>query len=173
MSRTYSVVPYNPAWPEMFAKEKAVLEEVFGADALDIQHIGSTSVPGMKGKPQIDILILVDDISVVDRHTAELEQKGYIVYGDIHQNGARLFSREHANGEKDSNVHVYTPDLPFVQEFLVIRDYLRTHPDEAESYGNLKEKLKAEYPDDYRSYRQHKDVYVAELFERAKAARDN
>lgn len=62
----YTIEPYNPEWVKKFQSIKAMLEGVFGSQALAIEHVGSTSVPGMKAKPIIDVLVVVKDIAVLD-----------------------------------------------------------------------------------------------------------
>lgn len=68
------VEDYDPTWSKRFEKEAAILRKIYIDDAIDIIHIDSTSVPGMAGKPQIDILVLLDDIKMADRYTEAIEK---------------------------------------------------------------------------------------------------
>lgn len=131
-----------------------------------IEHIGSTSVPSMKGKPLIDVLILVDDITYADGHAGEMEAAGFTNKGDLLNKGSRIFIREN-DGHNLTNVHVYKKDHLHVAEMLGLRDYLRSHPDEVARYSALKHELFEKYPDDYGSYRREKDAFMEGMKERA------
>ncbi|MCL4391764.1 GrpB family protein [Patescibacteria group bacterium] len=165
-NRRYSVGPYNPEWPKRFAAEAEELKKIFGSDVLAIEHVGSTSVPGMSGKPTIDILIVVDDLTSADRHTAEMKRLGYEHLPEYVVSDSHLFRRM-----KDhvllSNVHVFEKGNPEVQEILALRDYLRSHPEEVRAYSDFKNDLYAQYPNDYTSYRKHKDEFMEKLLQRA------
>jgi GrpB-like predicted nucleotidyltransferase (UPF0157 family) len=167
-NREYDIVPYNPAWPEMYEREAAVVRKVFGDFVKDIQHVGSTSVPGMQAKPQIDVLVIVDDITTAEQLTPDMQAQGYTAFGDPFGVGCRTFSRVSGN-VKLSNVHVHVPGNSYVQQFLLIRDYLRAHPERAKAYGELKVVLKQQFPGDYRSYAEGKKDFLQDLFEEAQA----
>ncbi|HSI21041.1 MAG TPA: GrpB family protein [Verrucomicrobiae bacterium] len=166
--REYSIEPYNPAWPLLFQEEAEVVRGIFGEHARAIHHVGSTSVPEMQAKPQIDILVLVDNLEVSDKHIPDFEAAGYTSFGDPFGIGARMFSRVEGN-RKLSNVHVHIPSNPYVQQFLLVRDYLRVKPERATEYGSLKARLSTEFPDDYQAYRDGKKGYLDEVFAEAKA----
>ena len=82
MVLTSSIVAYNATWPEQFETERARLAGVFGAHAQAIHHVGSTAVAGLSAKPEIDILVVIDDIGTIARHHAGLESLGYRVRPD-------------------------------------------------------------------------------------------
>ena len=166
--RRYDVIEYDPAWVGRFEREAATVRSVFGADALDIQHVGSTSVPGMAGKPLIDVSVTVADIADADRHAAGMVAAGYAEYGDLLGLGGRLFSREDG-GHKLVNVHVFTREHPHGAEMVAIRDFLRANPDEVCAYADLKRALFEKYPDDYAGYRREKDEYMKGVVARATA----
>lgn len=155
----YRIVPYSPEWPEWFTKEAKTLKDIFGSAALSIDHVGSTAIPGMSAKPQLDILVQMKDAGEADACNEALADAGYKAYGDVLGKGGRLFSRwEH--GEKAVNLHVYPPGSPAVGEYINVRDYLISHPIEAKDYAALKMELFQKYPDDYLKYREYKDPYI-------------
>jgi GrpB-like predicted nucleotidyltransferase (UPF0157 family) len=164
--RKYDIISYDPNWSHEFQLAADSIRAIFGSDAIGIEHIGSTAVPGMDGKPCIDILVLVDDMSVVDMHRAPMEAAGYEYAGDFVMPGAILFRK--MNGELLlSNIHVFQREHPHVREMLQLRDYLRDNPGEVKAYSELKKELYAKYKDDYAQYRKYKDEYMEELKHRA------
>lgn len=161
----YRVVPYLADWPKWYTKEAARLQKIYGDAIHGIEHVGSTSVPGMAAKPQLDILVQMSDISKADAFNNSLQAIGYEAYGDALQKGGRFYSKwEH--GEKVVNLHVYQPDAHAVWEYVAVRDYLRGNPQEAKDYAALKIELYKKYPTDYLKYREIKDAYMAEMIKR-------
>lgn len=166
--RRYEVVPYDANWPRQFESAASKLRVVFGP-SVDIQHIGSTAVPGMDGKPVIDILVLVDDVSITGTHREEMESLGYTYAGEFVMPGAILFRK--MNGDTLlSNVHIFERNHPHVREMLRLRDYLRDNPGEVKAYSDLKRDLYTKFKSDYAEYRKHKDEYMADLKKRAEKA---
>ncbi len=164
--RKYDVVPYDQNWPNEFESAATKIQSVFNDDATDIQHIGSTAVPGMDGKPVIDILVIVNDIAVADIHRAEMEAIGYTYVGEFVLPGSILF-RKMDGTIVLSNVHIFPQQHPHVQEMLRLRDYLRSNPGEVKDYSQLKQNLYAKYKNDYAQYRKYKDEYMETLKQRA------
>jgi GrpB-like predicted nucleotidyltransferase (UPF0157 family) len=164
--RKHYVESYSPSWPKKFDVEAKVLDRIFGNDAVAIEHIGSTSVPGMDGKPTIDILILVDSLALTGKHIKKMENEGYEHLPGYVTPDSILFRRM-----KDSvllsNVHVFQKDHPHVQEMLTLRNYLRSHNDEVRNYSKIKKELFEKYPNDYAMYRKLKDAYMEGLKKRA------
>lgn len=160
--REYSVEKYNPLWKKTFLKEAETLQSIFGTLALDIQHIGSTAVPGLAGKPTIDILICVNDIKPVESLNDQMEAAGYKPLGEYVQKDALLFVRE-KNHTRLMNVHVFQKDAPHVKEMLDLRNYFISHPKIVKEYSELKTNLYQKYPRDYAKYRQYKDAWMEKL----------
>lgn len=75
----YSIEAYNPAWVVKFQSIKEMLTDVFGAQALAIEHVGSTSVPGMKAKSIIDVLVVVESIETLQDQREEMLSRGYVL----------------------------------------------------------------------------------------------
>ena len=164
--RSYIVVPYDPKWPKAFEIIRDAIAPVFGSIAERIEHVGSTSVPGMAGKPYIDALVIVKDISAVDALNPKMADLGYRALGEYVAPGGRLFAFEE-NGERLVNIHCFLSDHPKTRRFLSLREYLRTHPEESKAYAELKLDLFRRYPNDYGAYRKEKDAYMNGLDERA------
>lgn len=153
------VVPYNSQWPEMFASEAELINQALGNNCVTIHHIGSTSVPGLSAKPIIDILPVVRDIQEVDKVTKAMESLGYEAKGEYGIAFRRYFQK--GKDVRTHNVHIYQEDDPEISRYLKFRDWMRSHPDDAENYAKLKEGLAAKFPDDILQYCIGKDAFVA------------
>lgn len=163
--RKVEVCSYNEKANEMFAEEAEKLNLIFGKEMVDIYHIGSTSVQGLKSKPIIGMLPVVKDIEKVDQYNDEMKKIGYQPKGENGIPGRRYFKKGEDN--RTHHVHMYQIGSDEIKRHLVFRDYLRNHPDVMKSYGDLKEKLAKQFPCDIDSYINGKDPFVREIEEKA------
>jgi GrpB-like predicted nucleotidyltransferase (UPF0157 family) len=170
MLRRICVVSHDALWPELFAAESAALAAAFGGRAMEIHHVGSTSVPGLPAKPIIDILVVTDDIGQVDPLNPALIALGYEPQGDYGIPGRRFFTKG-GDVKRSHQVHVFQHGHPEVSAMLDFRDYLRSHPRQAAEYGRLKEGLALICEDDITAYNAGKDAFVKELIGKARAWR--
>ncbi|MCH7321512.1 GrpB family protein [Solibacillus sp. MA9] len=155
---------YDENWGRMFEDEAQFLRELFGDEIIKFEHFGSTSVPGMKAKPVIDIMCLVKDINKIDAFNDRMRLLGYDVAGEWGIQGRRLFRK---GGEtRTHHIHVYQYDNVQIKRHLVFRNYLRTHPEDVERYSCLKEELAQRY-EDTAYYSKAKKPFVNELEQRA------
>jgi GrpB-like predicted nucleotidyltransferase (UPF0157 family) len=166
--RKYDVVEYDHAWPQRFDEYAAKIRAVFGNE-IRIEHIGSTSVPGMFGKPCVDLVVIVDDLEQVEAKVSDMEREGFSYAGQFVMEGSRLFRVVHDN-TLDANVHFFVSGHPHIKEMISLRDYLRSNPEEVRRYSDLKRRLYDSHADDYATYRKQKDEYMADLKKRAAAA---
>jgi GrpB-like predicted nucleotidyltransferase (UPF0157 family) len=164
--RKYNVVNYDINWQKIFTNESEVIRNIFGKD-IHIEHIGSTSVIGMEGKPCIDILVIPKNLEIVKEHISDMENVGYTYRGAFVRDDALLFARIEDNALK-ANIHFYPEGHQQIPEMLAIRDYLRNHPEEVFEYSKLKKNLYEQYPNDYAQYRKAKDEYMEKLIQRVK-----
>lgn len=133
-----TLVEYDPAWPEDFAREARRIRSAIRERALDIQHVGSTSVPGLLAKPIIDILLVVPDSGDEPSYVPALERAGYVLTirePDWHQH--RVFKGPDTN----VNLHVFTLGSAEVRRMLTFRDRLRTNGADREFYVETKRNL--------------------------------
>ena len=163
-NRKYSLVPYDPLWVKEFEEYASQIRKIF-PDA-QIEHIGSTSVQGMIGKPCIDVLVIVDSLDIVQNQREHMEQVGFEYAGEFVMENSRLFRIMRENVLL-ANIHFFLKGHSHNAEMLNLRDYLRTHPDEVQAYSNFKKELYSKYGDDYASYRKYKDKYMEDLKKRA------
>jgi len=161
--RKYSVIGYDPGWATKFESIKRALPEVFGGKALRIEHVGSTSIPGMKAKPIIDVLMIVKDVEDLSQETQKMADAGYGWGRDYIAPRTFIFFRVGPDGERLENIHVCEPDAPKVKQFLAMRDYFRAFPEKAKAYSELKEANARKYPDDYPAYRAAKTSFLKEM----------
>ena len=160
--RKYTVEPYTSKRKQAFEGEAEQLHSLFGDKAILIEHIGSTAVPNLAGKPTIDMLVTVKNIEIADELTGQLEGVGYIAFGDYIGQGSRLFAREEDNARL-VNVHVFETSSSKVSSMIGLRDYFRSHPKVVAEYSKLKLDLFTKYPNDYATYRKHKDEWMEAL----------
>lgn len=163
LKRKYAFVEYDPAWVTHFNSIKEKVAEMFKGKALAIEHIGSTSVPGMKAKPLIDALVVVKDIKDLSHEIAAMAHLGYEWGENYIAPDTLLFFKVGPDGEKLENIHVCQSGSQKERQFLVMRDYLRTFPDKVQEYSRIKEANYHEYPDDYPAYRAAKAPFLAQL----------
>lgn len=166
-NRKYNIEPYNPEWKKQFETEAKILRPIFSDKAISIEHIGSTSVPGLAGKPTIDILITVEKIEIADDLSKKIESIGYKTLGDYINQGSRLFIKER-DGERLINLHVFQAKHRHVVEMINLRNYFQSHAERVEEYSKLKFDLVKKYPDDYGLYRKYKDEWMNKLKETLK-----
>jgi GrpB-like predicted nucleotidyltransferase (UPF0157 family) len=159
--REYSIQEYDPEWPKKFEEIKDVIKEIFSKKALQIEHIGSTSILGMKAKPLIDVLVVVEKKEPFAFEKEKMMVLGY-EWGENYIAPDTLIFYKTEGDRKTENIHICLKDSFKAKQFIITRDYLRTHPERAKLYGEIKEKLKKQFPDDYPSYRAGKQDFVDE-----------
>ncbi|MFP3389542.1 GrpB family protein [Brevibacillus sp. SIMBA_040] len=156
--RKMTVTLYDETWVHQFFQEAKILRELFGEELIDIHHIGSTAIPGLKAKPIIDMLPVVKDIVRIDTYNEAMRQLGYVPRGEFGLEGRRYFPKGGDN--RTHHVHVYQTGHPAIARHLAFRDYLRAHPEVAKAYGALKEGLALRYPYDPAAYVNGKEAWV-------------
>ncbi|MFD1673888.1 GrpB family protein [Alicyclobacillus fodiniaquatilis] len=159
--RQIEVTPYSERWSVMFEEEANSIQKIFGDEILEIHHIGSTSVPGLHAKPTIDIMPVVKKITLVDELTVEMISIGYEPKGENGMQGRRYFRK--GGDRRTHHVHFYEFGNPQIERHIVFRDYLRTHPKDAQRYGVLKQALAKQFTYDAASYVKGKEALGLEI----------
>lgn len=161
------IAPYDPEWPELFRGLGARLREALGDVASRIDHIGSTSIPGLAAKPIIDVQISVADFEPLDAFRVPIESVGFVWQADNPELTKRYF-RE-VPGDRRTHIHVRRMGS-FSQQFpLLFRDYMRTHPDDAQAYADLKYRLADEWGADRDRYVEAKSPFIWQTIMKADA----
>ena len=156
------VVPHDPNWRDLFADESKLIAEALGQNVVAINHIGSTSIPGIYAKPVIDILIDVTDIDEVDAKNLEMQSLGYEVMGEFGIEGRRYFRKENNAGVRTHHIHAFETGSPQIARHLAFRDYMIAHPDKALAYSELKQTLAVRNARDPDGYMDGKDEFIKE-----------
>ncbi|MCA1619616.1 MAG: GrpB family protein [Acidobacteria bacterium] len=143
--REVRVVDYDPGWPKKFEAHAGVIAGALGGSALRIEHVGSTSVPGLAAKPVIDILVVAPDSADESAYLPRLEAAGYVLrVREPDWNEHRMFRTP----ERDVHVHIYSAGCPEIERTLAFRDRLRLNIDDRRRYEQTKRELAAkEWPD--------------------------
>ena len=159
------VVPYDEEWPRLFSSLGTSLRAALGDIALRIDHIGSTSVPGLAAKPIIDIQVSVAALEPVEPYRLRLEGLGLVFRADNPELTKRYF-RE-SPGNRRTHIHVRRAGSWAEQCALLFRDYIRTHEEDARLYAELKRRLAEEYTEDRQGYTEAKAPFIWEVMYRA------
>lgn len=163
------IVPYNPDWVDLYEAGAAKLKEIFKDDLLGIEHIGSTSVPGLPAKPIIDIMVLVESQEKADRFIPDLQQLGYLFDAALHSQ-TQFPERHLFRKGNPTEFHLsiaYANKGSFWKRQLALRDYLRTHPEERDRYAELKQKLIKENPTGKDTYIGGKTNLINEMLDKS------
>lgn len=156
------VVDYNVDWAQKYIKEEQAVKNIVQDELVNIFHIGSTSVPKLKAKPIIDILLVVKEINRLDQYAAAFENLGYEVMGEFGIVGRRYFRKGGDN--RTHQIHVFQYDAIYeIERHLTFRDYLRAHPEICAEYGELKSELAAAHPEDIDSYGDGKEDFIRKV----------
>jgi GrpB-like predicted nucleotidyltransferase (UPF0157 family) len=160
--------PYDPEWVKLFNTEQARLTGVIGVYVLDIQHVGSTAIPGMLAKPIIDIGVAVVDFDQARVCIPPLEMLGYIYRGEYGLPRRHYF----VNGEPHKHhVHINEINGQNWGNHVLFRDYLIAHPEVAGKYAALKTSLAARYPNDREAYLEGKAPFIQRILADARQER--
>jgi GrpB-like predicted nucleotidyltransferase (UPF0157 family) len=159
------VVAYDPVWPTRFAELGRELRAGLGAVALRIDHIGSTSVPGLAAKPIIDIQVSVAEFEPLAAYRLPLEQLGFVYRAGNPERTKRYFREP--PGRPRTHVQVRRAGSFSEQWALLFRDYLRAHPQVSAEYEAVKRRLAGRYRDDRRGYAAAKEPFSWAIIRRA------
>ncbi len=161
------VVAYDDSWPVHYERTAAQIRDVLGEVAIAVEHVGSTSVPGLAAKPTIDIDLTVADPSDEGSYVPALERVGFkLVIREPSWHEHRALQRQ---GDPSTNLHVFGPDCPEVIRHRMFREWLRAHPEERELYARAKLEAAAAVTDQrgiMMDYNRHKEPVLRAIYER-------
>jgi GrpB-like predicted nucleotidyltransferase (UPF0157 family) len=164
---TITLVEYDRVWPENFAREAKRINATLGERAIMVEHIGSTSVPGLVAKPIIDILLVVANSADEASYVPALEAAGYVLRirePDWHEH--RLFKGPDIN----INLHFFTQGSEEIRRVLVLRDWLRANEADRELYARSKRSLASKKWRYVQNYADAKSEVVEGILKRAEAS---
>jgi GrpB-like predicted nucleotidyltransferase (UPF0157 family) len=155
---------YDPKWPRLYEREAERIGHALGPKMLRIEHVGSTSVPGLAAKPLIDIVLVVADTTDEEAYVPRLEAAGYVLRirePDWFEH--RLFKGPDTN----VNVHTFSEGCEEVDRMIGFRDWLRTHDDDRDLYLAAKRELAQREWKYVQNYADAKSAVVREILVRA------
>ena len=158
------ISPYDPAWPDAFERERAVLGEAIGPWVTGgIHHVGSTAVPGLEAKPIVDILAGVEDLESSRACFEPLARLEYL-YAPYLREEMHWFCKPHPS-RRTHHLHLAATGGRRYAEELAFRDLLRASPDTAAEYARLKRGLAARFGDDRDGYTDAKGEFIRAALE--------
>jgi len=161
------VVPYDERWPAHYERIAAGIRGALGDVVIELEHVGSTSVPGLAAKPTIDVDLTVADPTDEARYVPALERIGFELV--IREPAWHEHRCLRGHGEPSTNLHVFGPDCPEVIRHRMFREWLRAHPDDRELYARAKLVAAAETTDRggiMMDYNRHKEPVLRAIYER-------
>ncbi len=162
------ILQYNPEWVHLYEVEAEKLKKVFGNELLGIEHIGSTSVPGLPAKPIIDIMVLIDSHINAKKFIPKLHELGYPF--DFAAHTDKSTERHLFRKGSPTQYHLsiaYTDRGSFWKRQLAFRDYLREHLEERDRYASLKQELIKNDPTGKDLYIKGKTDLVNEMLDKS------
>jgi GrpB-like predicted nucleotidyltransferase (UPF0157 family) len=167
LAKPIQIRDYDPTWPLLYEREEARIRSVLGDRVSRLEHVGSTSVPGLPAKPIIDIVLEVDDSAVESAYLPDLEAAGYVL--QIRE--PEWFEHRVLKGpDTNVNLHVFTADCSEVDRMLLFRDRLRANRADREAYAAAKRELAARDWKYVQQYADAKTEVVRDILARAEAA---
>ena len=162
---TVDVVPYNPEGATEFEREKARILNACGSKVVAVEHIGSTSVPGLAAKPIIDIAVGIRRLKDAKKLLPALKKLNYHFYKEFQRQ--RLFVAKGPDERRTHYLHVMRYNGAKWKTDQLFRNYLRSHPKAVQQYADLKQKLAQTHPDDRRAYADEKDAFIKSIIAKA------
>lgn len=158
------VLPYDPRWPSDFEAIRRELAECLEELAICIEHVGSTSVPGLSAKPIIDLDVVIEDYAAFPAVKEHLRKLGYIHEGDLGIPGREAFRYENKPHLRKHHLYVCSRDSEEPHRHITFRDFLRANPPAAKVYGDVKEAAARLYPEDIDGYIAYKAPCIRQLY---------
>lgn len=164
-----TLVDYDPGWPALYEREAARIRAALGERVRQLEHAGSTSVPGLAAKPVIDIVLAVADSADEPAYVPALEAAGYrLRIREPEWYAHRMFK----GPDTDVNLHVFSAGCDEIDRMLAFRDHLRRDAADRARYERAKRELAAREWQYTQHYADAKTVVVAEIMARALASGD-
>jgi GrpB-like predicted nucleotidyltransferase (UPF0157 family) len=159
---------YDSRWPAEYERERAILTEMLGAAVDQIEHVGSTAVPGLAAKPLVDIALGFVDRSLLDEARTRLQAAGYDDRGDLGDMGGVVLAKARES-DRTHILHLVLSQSDQWRRFVVFRNSLRSDPLLREKYATLKKQLARDFPEDRDAYLAGKVAFVETATKRAQA----
>ncbi|WP_028547739.1 GrpB family protein [Paenibacillus sp. UNC451MF] len=158
---------YDPNWVIQFQQEKADIVSILQDIVIGIEHIGSTSIPGMAAKPIIDIMVGIADLEQLT--AAYIDRLNDIGYEHVEHAGfpERKFFRKGERKAGTHHIHIYLYNGEHWKANVGFRNYLRNHPEAALQYAELKKQLKEQHAYNREAYTNAKAPFIQSIIAQA------
>jgi GrpB-like predicted nucleotidyltransferase (UPF0157 family) len=179
--RTIEVIDHDKNWALEFRKLRVLFLSHLGSEITSVEHVGSTSVPGLAAKPILDIDIIIEDNVEIEKKVIDkLAELGYIHLGDLGITGREAFKRKDDNTPEDGsgrnwqkhNLYLCRKNFLELRNHLAFRNFLRNDPGKSSQYGELKKRLAAEFPHDIDSYVDGKTDFIINILKQVDLSRE-
>lgn len=169
LGTTVLIEDYDPRWPAFYERERAAITTALGDRALRVEHVGSTSVPGLAAKPVIDIMLVVPDTDDEPAYVPALERAGYrLNVREPHWHRHRVLVKRLEDGDDvNVNLHGWPEGCTCGDRDIIFRDWLRTHPDDRALYEHTKRTLAARTWKYMQNYADAKTAVIEDIRTRA------
>jgi GrpB-like predicted nucleotidyltransferase (UPF0157 family) len=157
------IVDYDPKWPRLFAEEQRDILQAAPESILQVEHIGSTAVPGLAAKPIVDLMARSRTVPLNPQSIHALAGIGYEDLGEHGIPGRHFFRK---GQPRSFHLHVVADYGVFWNRHLHFRDYLRSHPDAAADYADVKRELATQFGGNREAYTEAKTTFIEEILRR-------
>lgn len=167
--RPFTLQEHNPEWKDRFLGVAERIRPILGSNLVDVEHVGSTSIMGMVAKPQIDVLVVVKDLSLVEQLRGSFEEADFTVHGRGYVTDDDFYvSEDSLGGMRMTSIHILQEGNPKIKEYIVFRDYLTENVEDKELYIKTKRDLYSQHSENYASYDSGKGDVIQDIKQRAK-----
>jgi GrpB-like predicted nucleotidyltransferase (UPF0157 family) len=166
-TKRVEVVPYDPNWQARFEEVRQYLLGILSGQDARVEHVGSTSVPGLAAKPILDIDIVLQNGADFEVVRSSLEANGYCHIGDLGITGREAFKYDHKLQLMSHHLYVLWEDSDELKRHLTFRDWLRSHPQDREAYAQVKIAAARHFPDDISAYIDAKSDVILDIYKRS------
>jgi GrpB-like predicted nucleotidyltransferase (UPF0157 family) len=160
----FELSDYNPEWSRNFQIEAEQISEALGEQVVEVKHVGSTSIPGLRAKPIIDILVAVEEFASIESYEKQLEPLGYFHHTHEAEDERIFFWK---GTPRTHHLHIVEFMTWEHQRHIVFRDYLRAHPEMAEWYEQIKRELALTFKGNRPAYTKGKTAFIKTIMARA------
>jgi GrpB-like predicted nucleotidyltransferase (UPF0157 family) len=166
VTKKVEVLPYNPTWQDCFEALRLHLLDLLSGQDVHIEHVGSTSVPGLAAKPIIDIDIVLQNGEVFEAVKNTLEANGYTHVGDLGITGREVFKYDSKPQFMPHHLYALSADSEELTRHITFRDWLRSHPEDRDAYAQVKIAAARQFPDDISAYIDAKSDIIFGIYQR-------